>query len=209
MIPYGYRERMSLQGMAIANASNILKVHQLVIKPAFSALADETSRFEAKAEAGCKLASVSADLQKYSRRELAISFCLVIQSVWERQFRSFAYTAGMDAPDSKLVELSQKNDWGELVKEFVRVVPATPDPKTETLKLLKLAADVCRHGHGRSFDDLSKKHPSFWPGRTEESSPTMFGLDIPEGQLEEFMVAIHKFWDDLSAVLAKKSWSGH
>lgn len=200
---------MSLQSMAIANASNILKVHRLAIQPAFRALEDETTKFEAKAVAGSKFDRVSVDLQKYSRRELAVSFCLVIQSVWERQFRSFAYTAGQGATDNTLADLSQGYKWNELVGEFVRVYPSAPDPKTETLKLLKRAADACRHGPGTSLRDLYKQYPSFWPDGTEKSLPTMFGLDIPAGQLEEFIVAIHTFWDELSAVLAKQSWGTH
>jgi len=208
MIPYAYNNRLSLRQMATANADNILTHWKSTIRPVFSAHEEKTQRYEAGSAAGNELDRVSADLQKYSHRELTVVSCLIIQSVWERQFRSFSLAVGLDRPDENLKKEATGRRWPNLVREFKRVMPDAPAPDSELLALLKLTADVSRHGRGDSLDTLFGSHPEFWPDQLVRSELDMFGLQIPQTKLDEFVVAIHLFWIGVAKQLRVEQLQG-
>lgn len=206
MNPYSYKAHPPSTRMLIANQSNILTVKESIVKPAFMSFDAETERYRLKAEAGDAFARVSADLQEFRRRELTISLCLVIQSVWERQLRSYLEARGEETSNEQLKKDALKNEMKDAFKCYAKVsgVDITSAPGWDKLQLLHTLGNVCRHGSGGSLKDLYKLRPDLWQKDLAASSPptpSMFGLCIPEAMLDDFLVTISCFWEWLTLSL--------
>lgn len=201
MNPYGYKVHLSSREMMVQNQSSILNVRSLVLLPALSALDAETARLQMDAESGETLPSLSVRFQEFNRRELTISFCLVIQSVWERQFRSFLGALSHEITDKTLEKLATDNKWEQAFKHFQQICTSKLGrlpPGTDDLTLLHYLGNACRHGAGDSLKKVHKLRPDLWPegvGQSPTSTLSMFGLCIPDALLIHFIGAISSFWE--------------
>lgn len=198
MHPYGYSAKISSKTMAIVNRSSILNVKHDIIDPAFTNFDAETEKIRAEAAAGDNLSRVSADLREFQRRELSISFCLVIQAVWERQLSSYMQAYDDEIPDQALKGFAVSN-WPQAIERFAELsrdnLRSAPD--WDNLQLLHTVANACRHGAGRSLNELYKQRPYWWQldDQDASSTPTMFGLAIPQEALDGFIVSVSCFWE--------------
>ena len=149
------------------------------------------------------------------RRATTMAFCLSIQSLWERQIRS--YLRGCARELTKGNALSEKaiaGYWGDFDELFftLRGIRLSSFDEYHQLDLLYLVGNVCRHGDGRSSERLWQRCPEFWPNQTrrlrkprtahemENGPPSIQTMDIPQDQLRTFVDAIVSFWHEVNYI---------
>lgn len=119
---------------------------------------------------------------------------------------SLAGCAGfLEKPD--LLHKVHHPNWDQLKDLFqaLRGIALTDFDQYDSLDFLQLLGNACRHGQGRSFEILRKKHPELWPGlgyqipgpdgRPMPFVPTGYNLVVVRRQLEIFVESIAGFWD--------------
>ena len=141
-------------------------------------------------------------------RETKMAFSLSIQSIWERQLRSYLRSCAEELrPGTDLAAQTVNGDWEKLCSLFLelRGIPLKAFPSFAELEALHLLGNTCRHGDGRSAAKLAKRCPELWrvhpPGPFEDQAlqsepPPVALMDPPIDRLRAFVVAIAAFWDD-------------
>ena len=140
------------------------------------------------------------------------AFCLSIQSVWERQIRSYVRACAIELKsDNEVVRKTHGGHWKDLDILFFRLrgFYLSRFPEYRYLNLLQLLANVCRHGDGPSSERLWHDHPEFWPNQTkrperrrstmpsDQEVPPASAIEIPCSQLQLFVDAIVSFWQEI------------
>ncbi|MDE3735531.1 hypothetical protein PSH28_02845 [Pseudomonas resinovorans] len=132
------------------------------------------------------------------------AFCLSIQALWETYLRNYLASCP-NAPALKptLSPAIESAKWGEQLNSVflaVRGLQLDSFDSYPTLNKLQLLANVCRHGAGRSGDDLYKLSKELWPswahGSYKKTPPTDF-IKISRELLTQFVNAIDVFWMDM------------
>lgn len=141
-------------------------------------------------------------------RETKLAFCLSIQSIWERQFRSYLCGCARELrPESGLAEQVEKANWEKLCALFqeLRGIRLSEFPSYKELETLHLLGNACRHGDGPSAIQLLERAPELWPTfppmppeflTHPRSLPSVAMMDIPVARIHSFVDAIVIFWLD-------------
>lgn len=145
-------------------------------------------------------------------RETKLAFCLSIQSIWERQFRSYLRGCARELrPQSGLVEQVEKANWEKLCALFqdLRGIRLCEFPSYTELETLHLLGNACRHGDGTSAIQLLERAPELWPTfppmppefqTHPRSLPSVAMMDIPVARINSFVDAIVIFWLDVEYI---------
>lgn len=150
-----------------------------------------------------------------------MAFCLSIQSLWEQQIRT--YLAGCQqqlginpfpVSNRKGAQSVQTVFWGDelnTVFERLRDIALPSFVSFESIDLLMLVGNVCRHGDGNSSHRLWGIRPDLWPAylnpdnellrsTLEDRVPPVQSMQIPREMLEDFVDKICLFWDDTNYI---------
>lgn len=152
---------------------------------------------------------VAADLQDVLSASLH-AFALSIQSLWERQFRAYLFRAAKESGKSEQYVLDVRRDsWEELCKKFeaLKGIPVQAFDSYETLSLLQLIGNTCRHGDGYSANKLRSAYPELWPKWPPDDSgiwapipppgpPSVEDLLLSKELLLDLATAVIWFWED-------------
>lgn len=172
---------------------------EAVIRPTFAALHARIEQLRVESET-----DVAADFAIADMTDLVFetgrALCLSVQSIWERQLRR--YIEGcvdvLDEQDRAAhVAMARNTQWKTVEDAFYRVrgIQLRQMPGYGELSLLHKLGNVCRHGPGKSMEELSKSHPELWPS----SAPWGFsgnGPVVSIDLLETFCKAIETFWEE-------------
>lgn len=179
-----------------------------IVEPALALLETKIDTLSRSDDAGD--AFRCADTREI-QRATAMAFCLSIQSIWERQIRSYL-TACIRQTTGDAAKIAKTNEgkWEDIFLGVRGIGPATFKCYPELQTMQKLA-NVCRHGDGRSANDLWKSNKEFWP--VEPSLPPFPGMPaifrdpdvaprseltvIPLARLRAFSEAIFDFWEEV------------
>lgn len=179
-----------------------------VVAPSLDALnaqIDEWSRSDSGAAAFAK------DDVEELRRVTMLAFCLSIQSMWERQIRTYLRGCADELkPDSGLASKAMTVSWGKMDKLFhdLRGISLREFDEYADLDLLHLLGNACRHGDGKSARQLWEKYPGLWPTRRRprariktpvsqtEKIPSIDSIVISRDLVGRFVDAIASFWDE-------------
>jgi hypothetical protein len=150
-----------------------------------------------------------------------MAFCLSIQSLWEQQIRT--YLAGclgelginpFPVCNRRGANSVQTVFWGDelnTVFERLRGIALPSFASFESLDLLMLVGNVCRHGDGSSSTRLWGIRPDLWPAYHDtdnkflrstltDQAPPVQSMQIPRGMLEDFVDKICLFWEDTNYI---------
>ncbi len=190
----------------------------LVVNPSLDALDVQVKHWE---ESGDPISHfILSDLSEliYKTR---MAFCLSIQSLWEQQIRT--YLAGclqqlsinpFPVSNRRGAHSVQTVFWGDelnAVFERLRGINLSSFASFESLDLLMLVGNVCRHGDGGSSIRLWGVRPDLWPAYhdpaneflrstlTNEAPPAQ-SMQIPREMLEDFVDKICLFWEDTNYI---------
>jgi len=138
------------------------------------------------------------------RRATTVAFCLSIQSLWEQQIRGYLQGCAKELrPDAALISNVMKAPWNQIDGIFsdLRGISLTKFSEYRDLNFLQLLGNACRHGNGRSMQQLLREHPELWPTRDalliqmqSSTTHTIENLVIPRELLRQFVRAIVSFW---------------
>lgn len=190
----------------------------LVVNPSLDALDAQIKYWEDSED------SVSyfmlADLSEllYKTR---MAFCLSIQSLWEQQIRTYLADCQQQlginpfpVSNRKGANSIQTVYWGDelnTVFERLRDIALPSFASFESLDLLMLVGNVCRHGDGGSSVRLWRSRPDLWPAyhKADEilpesapppQAPSVQFLQIPREMLDDFVDKICLFWEDTNYI---------
>ena len=177
----------------------------LVVNPSLDALDAQVTEWKKSDDpvAGFSISDLSELIFK-----TRMAFCLSIQSLWEQQIRT--YLAGCQqelginpfpVSNRRGANSVQTVYWGdELNTVFARLrgIALPSFASFESLDLLMLVGNVCRHGDGISSARLWGVCPDLWPiyhnsGNTflnstlADQAPPVQSMQIPRGMLEDFV----------------------
>lgn len=150
-----------------------------------------------------------------------MAFCLSIQSLWEQQIRT--YLAGclgelginpFPVCNRRGANSVQTVLWGDelnTVFERLRGVALPSFASFESLDLLMLVGNVCRHGDGSSSTRLWGIRPQLWPAYHDpdneplrstlaDKAPPVQSMQIPREMLKNFVDKICLFWEDTNYI---------
>ena len=150
-----------------------------------------------------------------------MAFCLSVQSLWEQQIR--AYLSGCQQQlDINPFPVSNRRGassvqtvfWGNelnTVFEILRGIALPSFTSFESLDLLMLVGNVCRHGDGASSVRLWGIRPDLWPDYHDpdnnflrstltDQAPPVQSMQIPREMLEDFVDKICLFWEDTNYI---------
>ena len=181
-----------------------------VIEPSLRALEIRIAELEGGLEPWADFAKADRELVL---RETKKAFALSIQSIWERQLRSYLKQCakGLDLEEAKI----EKANWGGLCSIFqeLRKVKMDSFPCYETLHILHLLGNACRHGDGTSASALWNKCPDLWPSRGPSfplrlelgqpaisstlSYPQVDDMDVSIERLRDFVCSTALFWQNV------------
>ncbi|MEE4371644.1 hypothetical protein V2J67_04645 [Pseudomonas alliivorans] len=190
----------------------------LVVNPSLDALDSQVKYWEESEDPVSHF--VLADLHELINKT-RMAFCLSIQSLWEQQIRT--YLAGCEQqlginpfPVSKRKGANsvQTVYWGDelnAVFERLRGIPLSSFSSYESLNLLMLVGNVCRHGDGHSSKILWNARPDLWPSHHNSDSqvlsfsemskpPPVSSMQIPREMLADFVDKICLFWEDANYI---------
>lgn len=134
------------------------------------------------------------------------AFALSIQSIWERQLRTYLRGCSVELrPGEGVEENVEKADWPKLLRLFreLREIKLQEFPSFERLDTLHHVGNACRHGDGRSARILAERNSEWWPvydpsfaSLVGSPQKTVAEMNVPTECLEQFVQAIVEFWDD-------------
>ena len=141
-------------------------------------------------------------------RETKMAFALAVQSIWERQLRSYLLGCARDLrPKEQASNKIERADWEGLRKLFrdLRGIRLEAFPSFEVLDTLWLLGNACRHGDGASAVELARRCPDLW--RPISSMPfsdqplqvnhqPVGTMEVTVERLHGFVHAIVEFWQD-------------
>jgi len=185
----------------------------LVVNPSLDALDNEIQKWEGSEDPVSHF--MIADLTELIGKT-RMAFCLSIQSLWERQIRTYLFGCHQELKiDLSSVSKKKGPDvvhsvlWGDelnAVFECLRGIALRSFESYPTLNMLQLVGNVCRHGDGPSGRQLWKDHPELWPtyGPDERFNtpskplqpPPVDMMTISRDLLTSFVEAIDLFWND-------------
>lgn len=192
-----------------------------VVEPALAALDEQIKKWADSKEDCSPFALGDA---RELRRATIEAFCLSIQSLWERQLRDYLCCSAKYLNNEMDQKKIQKAKWSDLKAVFLalRGVSLEAFDSYEMLDLLQILANACRHGDGKSSDDLFKRCPELWseptcfplpPGLTEPNqpavSPSFSRSTVPKELLRRFITAIAWFWDDTEYIYLQSLENRH
>jgi hypothetical protein len=216
MIPFTWRNCWADVHTAFHGRTVTSYVDDLV-EPAIAALDTRIAELGQSGEAWAPFAK--ADTQTL-RSETMKAFALAIQSLWERQLRS--YLEGC-ANELQLAEAVLKevraNQWERVERAFhsVRGLALSAFPSYPLLAALHLLGNVCRHGNGPSVARLHTLRSDLWGnldvvtinGTTLSRPPSAELLDVELHHLRSFAAAIGEFWEDAHTIYLQSLGSKH
>lgn len=179
----------------------------LVVEPALRALDNRIAALQPQSDA--RIQFEFYDLLDL-RTETIKTFCLSLQSIWERQFRQYIYVTANSLVEAEkkhdyLKELPTKN-WPQLevIFEDLKQLPIFSFPAYQELSLLNYLGSYCRHGDGAASRAIKTKFQKFCQIRAPRRSmdpdspdlPEELFIDINERHLSRFADAIIGFWSD-------------
>ena len=179
-----------------------------VIVPALVTLDEKIAELGASDWLGHEFAKVDMEAMK---SEAMLAFGLSIQSIWERQLRSYLRGCANELrPGEPIAGKIDKANWQDLQKWFRRLRGINLDefPSFPLLDTLQHLGNACRHGDGASAVELYRRRPDLWP--VVQPLPSCFGgprvglappplagsIELPITALREFVLAIAAFWRD-------------
>lgn len=190
---------------------NIRSFYVDVVWPALSRLDAEIVALAASGDVGDAFAhSDMLDL----RRQTLMAFTLAVQSIWERQLRTYLEAVVGEVEPEHLGQVHSA-DWARLQKIWLRVrgVDLTRFAAFDELDVLQRLGSACRHGEGTSAVALRRLNPEFWPSSApvttkfdaflgSVATPRMAAEDIevPLVRLRGFVEAIMAFWRDVEVI---------
>ena len=145
-------------------------------------------------------------------RETKLAFSLSIQSIWERQLRSYLRSCAEELHLGSGLAGRAASDKGEKLRELfhkLRGIRLECFPSFAALETLDLLGNACRHGDGTSAKELAKRCPELWPLRPPmpfgdhallSEFPPVALMDVPIDRLQAFVVAIVAFWGDVEYI---------
>lgn len=154
-------------------------------------------------------------------RETKMAFALAVQSIWERQLRSYLLGCARELrPKEPLGKKIERADWEGLRKLFgdLRGIGLEAFPSFEALDTLQLLGNACRHGDGASAVELSRRCPDLWrpiPLMPFGDQPLQVNLqpvetmEVTVEQLHGFVDAIVEFWQDAEYIYNESIQSKH
>ncbi|MBP5947600.1 MULTISPECIES: hypothetical protein [unclassified Pseudomonas] len=189
----------------------------LVVEPSLHALLRRSDELMAIADDALFTKSFQIADHLALEQRTAMAFCLGIQSLWEQQIRT--YMAGCtrqffipDVPEDQVVkavedeiEKIQKAGWGsDFNKLFMKArgLDLSKFQSYDSLCLLMLLGNVCRHGEGSAARTLREKHKYLWAA-PDPLLEEVFGIrpvsdiQLPLELLRSFVHAIVLFWREL------------
>lgn len=179
-----------------------------VVEPSLEALnakIDELSRSDDPAAD-----FISADTEELLHAT-TMAFCLSVQSMWERQIRTYLHDCAKELrPDSPLAKKAMNERWDKIDKLFfqLRGIELSAFDQYAELDLLHLLGNACRHGDGPSAKELWARRPDLWPQRMRSphpfedtapatrEPPSIERIIIPLDLIRTFVEAIAAFWDE-------------
>jgi hypothetical protein len=198
---------------AARNGAVALDFLEEVVQPAFAALQARTEHFQRESEADISAAFAVSDLDGI-QYEMGQAFALSVQSIWERQIRR--YIAGCaetlkDEDRPAHVQAAQQHAWEKVEAAFFRVrgIQLADMPGYDDLSLLHLLGNVCRHGPGKSAEQLFKLNPELWPWSSPGEKNRGNGPVVSLSLLTRFTTAIQTFWEEAEYIHAESIVNKH
>lgn len=195
----------------VLTSKHDLTIHSYLddmIVPALATLDAKIAELGASDRPGHQFAQADMEAMK---SEAILAFGLSIQSIWERQLRSYLRGCANELRPGELIAGKiEKANWQDLQKWFRRLrgINLGEFPSFPVLDILQHVGNACRHGDGDSAVELHRRRPDLWP--VVPPMPTGFGepqvapavpppadsMEIPVAALREFVTAIAAFWRD-------------
>ncbi|MCH7420695.1 hypothetical protein [Pseudomonas mosselii] len=150
-----------------------------------------------------------------------MAFCLSIQSLWEQQIRTYLAGCQQELGINPFPVSSRRGAnsvqtvyWGDelnTVFERLRDIALPSFASFQSLDLLMLVGNVCRHGDGNSSARLWRVRPDLWPmchdsdntflqSTLADQAPPVQLMQIPREMLEDFVDKICLFWEDTNYI---------
>jgi len=153
-------------------------------------------------------------------RETKIAFALAVQSIWERQLRSYLMGCARELHPELLGRKVERADWTGLRKLFeqLRGIELDAFPSFRALDTLQLLGNACRHGDGASAEELTRRCPDLWrpiPPMPFDDAPlevnfrTVSMMEVSVERLRGFVEAIGEFWQDAEYIYNESIDSKH
>jgi len=189
-----------------------------VVASSLTSLKNEVRKWQTSDEGGAPF--IAADAEHLLKTTIE-SYCLSIQSVWERQIRSYLVgCARYLRSDETLASKIMKAQWDNVPKAFLdlRGIALQEFDSYPVLDLLHLTGNACRHGDGKSAKILFERCPDWWPhwaklsinpDGSHSGVPPFSSIAIPETALYQFAEAIIWFWDDAEYIYLNSLKSQH
>lgn len=194
----------------VLTSKHDLTIHSYLddlIVPALATIDAKIAELGASQWPGHQFAQADMEAMK---SEAILAFGLSIQSIWERQLRSYlrgcANELHSGEPTASKID---KANWQDLQNWFRRLrgINLAEFPSFPLLDILQHLGNACRHGDGDPVVELHRRRPDLWPvippmppgfGETQVTSapPPVGSMDIPVAALREFVTAIAAFWRD-------------
>lgn len=147
------------------------------------------------------------------RHATALGYCLAVQSLWERQLRAYLRVCAESLKVGGAVKRSEAFKWVEVEKLFLelRGVPLNAFVEYPDLNMLQMLGNACRHGDGRSLQQLWITHPELWPEHRRPGHvlplpggghfvPTVDDLNIDKALLWRLVFAVSSFWEEMACI---------
>lgn len=135
-------------------------------------------------------------------RETKRAYALALQAIWERQLRAYLLGCACELTPSEFsVANFEKADWSKLQTYFARLrgIELKAFPSFGELDTLQHLGNACRHGDGKSGQELTRRCPDLWTSETRAivgGTWTVTAMNIPVERLRDFGDAVIAFWKD-------------
>jgi len=200
------------------NYGNVVQDYlSLVVEPSLQALRRRSEELMAITDDALFTKAFQIADHSALEQKTAMAFCLGIQSLWEQQIRTYMVSCTRQffnpgVPEDQAVkaiedeiEKIQKVGWGsDFNKSFMnaRGLDLSKFQSYESLGLLMLLGNVCRHGEGSAARTLREKHKDLWSA-PDPLLEEFFGIrpvsdiQLPLELLRSLVHAIVLFWREL------------
>lgn len=189
-----------------------------VVTPSLVTLENEVQKWQSSDEGAAPFIAADAE---YLLKATIESYCLSIQSFWERQIRGYLVGCARELrKDEKLASKIMQAKWEDLRETFqeLRGLDLRQFDSYSVLDLLHLTGNACRHGEGKSAQLLFERCPDWWPywaklpgdaDSVPSGAPAFSSIEIPATVLSQFAEAIVWFWDDAEYIYLNSLKSKH
>jgi len=146
-----------------AHKQTMLYYMRDVVEPALSSV---EARIQEYVDQGGAWEAFAVPDMQVVRRETTVAFSLAIQSIWERQLRSYIHQCVVELKPNQenLLNKARSSRWADIESLFLelRGVALSAFPPYSVLSTLQLLGNAARHGEGSSLSKLKKASPEFW-----------------------------------------------